>query len=292
MADRRWVVVFVDTSILVAKVVREPAMKARIKSWLDRFQLKVSGRVALQEFKSRVLRDVAYLLYKLNQTGSYMATLNHVTNVLPRQAQRKQRICLPLLHQVLPGGTSDQELTERARLYLRTLLVYGQKHIELELDALQPSITCYWSTVAVVEKRPYSDYDFGDRKCSKSRGRCQISEDLQARMPLCRRLLAFIQALPPERVTTEIDHARTVLDKVVNGEIGRIDEEDPCLTAGDLLLALDSEPVREFYTMNYRESQAYCDALGQNLTIRPNDPARDEEEYLASARPWPSPKAR
>ena len=163
MTGRRRVVVFVDTSILVAKVIREPPVRARIKSWLDRFQLKVSGRVALQEFKSRVLRDAAYLLYKLNQSGTYMATLHHVTNVLPRQLQRKQRICLPLLHQILPGGTSDQELTERARLYLRTLLVYGQKQVELELDAFQPSITCYWSTVPVVEKRRYSDYDLGDR---------------------------------------------------------------------------------------------------------------------------------
>ncbi len=281
--------VFIDSSIQIAKAIREYPMRARVTSWLSRHGQAVTGLAALQEFKRRVLRDVAYLLAKLAKTGSYQVTLNYVTSVLPKQLARKQRICLPLLHRIL-DGCSDQELTERARLYLRTLLVTGEDQFIREWPFVDRSLDCYWAKFPIRERKRYLDYDFGDTRCSKSHGRCEVGAGISAKIETCRRLLEFLRGLPPQRITKELQNARDILERIVDaGDLGNILNEDLCLKAGDLLLALDSQQIPDFYTMNYRESQAYCDFFGQNLTIRPNNPAEDERTCLRSEKPWPFP---
>lgn len=282
-------IVFIDSSIQVSRTIREAAMKARIAAWLSRYRLKVTGTVAIQEFKNRVLRDLAYLLTKLNQTDSYQRSLEYVTNVLPKQHQRKQRICLTVLHNILPGR-SDQELTERARLYIRTLLVHGENELRRQMDSVVPGIDCYWAKVPVREKKRYVTYDLGERQCSKTKNLCQVGSALQSKRAVCENLLRFLQSLPPERMTSELQSAHDLLNRIVNGTaLQNIHQEEPCLKAGDLLLALESEGVPDFYTMNYRESQAYCDFLQQSLTIRPNNPSNNEHTHLQSSKPWPNP---
>lgn len=284
-----WTIVFLDSSIQIARTIRENRIKARINTWLSRYKLKVTGIVALQEFKRRVLRDVAYLLTKLNQTGSYLATLHFITSVLPVQQQRRKGVCLPILHSILPGS-SDQELTERARLYFRTLVVCGEKHFIKGVDSVLSSIECYWARVPIREKKRYVTYDLGETKCTKSKRQCQIGNSLQAKRAVCEGLLEFLKTLPPQRMTAELQSARAFLDRVVNGNaLQNIYTEEPCLAVGDLLLALESNGMPDFYTMNYRESQAYCDFLQQNLTIRPNNPDHDERVHFQTTKPWPNP---
>ena len=70
----------------------------------------------------------------------------------------------------------------------------------------------------------------------------------------------------------------------------KVESEEPCERHGDLLLAMESQRVEDFYTMNYAESQAYCDFLNQDLAVRPNNPANDDEEYNRAAKPWPLPR--
>ena len=60
--------VFVDSSIQIAKAIRERPMKEQIANWLAHHGPPVTGLAALQEFKRRVLREVAYLLAKLKKT--------------------------------------------------------------------------------------------------------------------------------------------------------------------------------------------------------------------------------
>ncbi len=281
--------VFVDSSIQIAKAIREWPMKAKIAKWLEHHGPPITGFVALQEFKRRVLREVAYLLAKLTKNGSYQTTLDYITSVLPAQLSRKQKICLLLLHQILPGS-SDQELTERARLYLRTLLVTGEDQFRREWGLMDGGLDCYWARFSIRERRRYADYDFGGTCCSQSQGGCEIGVGLNARLETCRRLLGYLRALSPERLTNELESARNILERILVAEdFKAIQNEELCLKAGDLLLALDSEFTRDFYTMNYRESQAYCDFFEQNLTVRPNNPAEDEKIYLKSEKPWPSP---
>ena len=283
-------IVFVDSSIQVARTTREPSMRARISTWLARYKLKVTGSVALQEFKRRVLRDLAYLLTKLDQTGSYQRTLDYVTSVLPSQHQRKKQICLPVLHQLIQPPATDEELTERLRLYLRSLIVNGEKHFVEGLDSVVEGIGCYWARRPIREKKRYKEYDFGEIKCSKTKNLCQVKNALQGKITECRDLLDFLNGLPASRMTKELESAREFLDRVLNKNgIATVNSEEPCLKVGDLLLALESKAIPNFYTMNYRESQAYCDLHGQELAIRPNDPRQNETVYSQGAKPWPDP---
>ena len=80
-----------------------------------------------------------------------------------------------------------------------------------------------------------------------------------------------------------------MLRRAIADDFRNFANENPCTTVGDLLIALDSDGVPNMHTMNYRESQAYCDLLGQNLARRPNDPAQPDLEYLATEKPWPNP---
>jgi hypothetical protein len=108
---------FVDTSVQIARFHREPAMKTTIMASLHKYEIKVSSRIALQEYKRRILGEAVYLLNLLNTTGSFQATLEHVTNVLPDAWKRKRNICLSILVSLFPN-IADDERTERAQRYL------------------------------------------------------------------------------------------------------------------------------------------------------------------------------
>jgi hypothetical protein len=286
---RQDAIVFVDSSIQIARVLREPQMKARVNARLSQYRLKVTGSVALQEFKRRVLRTAFYLLTKLNKTNSYQDTLEYVTNVLPTLQQRKKYICQLVLHHVLRDA-SDLELTERARLYIRTLLVYGESQFIGGLDTVLPGVECYWARIPVREKKRYITYEIGEEKCSKSQKQCRVGIVLQTKMATCKRLIEFLNSLPQERMTKELTSARDFLERIIEGDaLLNIHDEESCYKMGDLLLALESEGVPDFYTMNYKESQAFCDLLNQDLTIRPNNPDHEERTYLQPDKPWPNP---
>ena len=277
--------IFLDTSIQIARLLR-PTLKTPIQATLSNYQRKTSGTVALQEFKRRVLKEAAYLLTKLNQTGSYKATLEYVTSVLPQQQNRKRTICLLLLHGIL-HNRSDDELTERARLYLRTLLIHGEKQFINLLDQVVPDSNCHLAKLPIRELKRYQSYEI-ETRCSKTMGKCQIGQFLTERQELCNRLLNFLKGLPAERLTSELERARDFLGKVLTQGFSRnIHSEESCLRHGDLILALESHGCDVFYTMNYRESQAFADCLGQDLIVRPNNPDSDEKTFRQSEKPWP-----
>ncbi len=99
-----------------------------------------------------------------------------------------------------------------------------------------------------------------------------------------------MENLPAKRKTPELAKAEGFLRKVVNAaNLENIQEEEPCLAVGDLLIALESEGIPDFYTMNFKVSQAFCDFLDQALAVRPNNPVRDEQIFTTSSKPWPDP---
>jgi hypothetical protein len=281
--------VFVDSSVQISNKIREPAMQDKIRAWLARYDKRFSSTVALQEFKRRVLRELVYLLGSLEQTRSYQKTLAHISNVLPQGQIRKQRICVSLLHQILPGA-SDEELTDRSRRYFRTLLMTGESQFNSEFDAVLPGVGCFLATSPVaIEKQRYKRYQLGNVHCSKTKKQCRIADALSDMLPRCKALHEFLVALPPGRLTPELEKAREFLGRVVNApDLQKIHDEDACLKVGDLLIALESASIENFYTMNYRESQAYCDFLNQNLAVRPNNPSSAELTYDRSTKPWPA----
>jgi len=266
--------IFLDTSVQIARLLR-PQMKEPIETCVSKYRRRASGTVALQEFKRRILKEAAYLLTKLNQTNSYTATLEYVTAVLPKMQERKRMICQLLLHKVL-SDRSDEELTERARFYLRTILMTGEQLFVRYIDEIVPLQNCYLARLPVQEKRRYASYTI-ETKCSRTKGKCPVASFLQQKKETCLRLLAFLDQLPKERLTSELQKARELVEKVANNTLNAADREEPCLKYGDLLLCLESEGWPAFYTMNYRESQAFADFLGQELLIRPNNPANQDQ---------------
>ena len=45
---------------------------------------------------------------------------------------------------------------------------------------------------------------------------------------------------------------------------------------GDLLIALESKDIKNFYTQNYKESDFLTEVLNQTLIIRSNNYAKDD----------------
>jgi hypothetical protein len=84
----------------------------------------------------------------------------------------------------------------------------------------------------------------------------------------------------------ELENAETFIDAVLNNPCG-ICEKDPCTTVGDLLIALESHPIPVFVTMNGKESQHLCKALGQHLIVRSPNPRKPDVDCPVGE-PWPS----
>ncbi|MEX0830177.1 MAG: hypothetical protein WD032_08015 [Nitrospirales bacterium] len=173
---------------------------------------------------------------------------------------------------------------------MRSLIVNGEKNFIEGYDSIVKDIDCYWAKYPIREKKRYKEYDFGEIKCSKTKSLCQVKSALAGKIAECQNILVFLKGLPATRITKELESARDFLDRILNQNgIENVHSEEPCLRFGDLLIALESKDFPEFYTMNYRESQAYCDLQGQELAIRPNDPGKDEEVYFQGSKPWPNP---
>jgi hypothetical protein len=63
--------------------------------------------------------------------------------------------------------------------------------------------------------------------------------------------------------------------------------QNPCLTVGDLLIALESAGVHHFFTLNSAESQHLCRAMEQTLVVRPIDPRKEDVVCDRNAPDWP-----
>ena len=95
-----------------------------------------------------------------------------------------------------------------------------------------------------------------------------------------------MKELPPEKKSTQLKAIETGLEDVLKNPT-TAPNLDPCLTVGDLVIALESNGIRTFYTLNSKESQHLCRALDQDLVIRPNDSAKAEITHLHTDSLWP-----
>lgn len=278
--------IFVDTSIQIARFFREKSMKDQIEERLSNYDIAVSSSIVLQEFKRRVLNEALYLLNKLNDKGSYQKVKRHIEHGLPiqyKKSRRKQQICLQTLETIFElGETNDAELTERAIRYLRDLLKFGLTLFRQSLGHIIEGTNCYLSRQSVIELKPYERYQIGEKRCSKVREHCPILEFLSGHNELGRNLLNFLETISEDQQTIEIKNSIVFLNEYLHGTID-VREKDPCLTVGDLLIALESNYIPNFYTMNYVESQYFCKALKQNLIVRPNNPEKDDEVFSFNA---------
>ena len=95
-----------------------------------------------------------------------------------------------------------------------------------------------------------------------------------------------MKSLPDEKKSPEIKNAEHFL-KGLERNPDKARNDDPCLTVGDLLIALESAGIPIFYTLNSKESQHLCRALDQTLIVRPTDPTKPEVLCRNDDREWP-----
>jgi len=147
-------------------------MKNRIRDRVRMYHVSVTGLMVRLEFKRRVLKEAEYLLRQLEHLGSYARLRRHVDDVLPQQAQRKRNICVEILDTFFEE--SDQDLTDRLRLFLRDLIVQGLEEFDKSVDQIMGDSRLACGMVGVRELRKYAKYDLGLRACQTPEACCGI----------------------------------------------------------------------------------------------------------------------
>jgi hypothetical protein len=278
---------FLDTSIQIARHVHGPKTKVAIKQRLSQHSKHITSLVVRQEFKRRLLKEAEYLLRLLYRYQSFDEVNQHVIRLFGQWPGRvrKRNIYLQMLSQVHAG--SDGERTERLQLYLRSLLVSGLRRFDQMVDEIRRDSNCACALQVVIEKQKLRRYELGTDKCSRTKpGTCGIQEFLKQRADLSKKILEYFQALASEKKSKEIQNAEKFLAKIL-AKLEKADEEDPCLTVGDLLIALESAGVSHFFTVNGIESQHYCRPLGQTMIVHPIDPLKAEIICPIQDAQWP-----
>ncbi|MGH7222350.1 MAG: hypothetical protein ACRELF_03915 [Gemmataceae bacterium] len=280
--------VFLDPSIQIARLVHGPQTKAGIRHRLAQHERVFTSLVVRQEFKRRLLKEAEYLLRLLHRFKSFDEVHQHVIRLFGPwpSTVRKRTICLQTLSQV-HGGT-DAERTDRLQLYLRSLLVTGLKQFDRKFGEVVKDAACACACVDVVEKQPLRRYDLGPEHCSRTKpGACGIVQFLTSRKRNWQAILTQLKSIPDAKKSTEIKNAERFLERLVESP-NNASDDDPCLTVGDLVIALESVGIPIFYTLNSKESQHLCRALDQTLIVRPIDPTKAEVNCLKDEPNWPS----
>ena len=277
--------IFIDTSIAIAAMIHSSDTKKRIAERIRLHSGSVTSLIVKQEFKRRLLKEAQYLLNQLNSKGSFRKVLRHVSDILPPQQERKRNICLDMMLTVFEQA-EDAELTERAKKYLRALLRTGLREFEERFNSIVWASGCACSTQPVVEREKYRRYDFGEERCSKTRGACGVIDFLQSKRSEMERVLQYLRSIRPDKKTIELQRSESFIMKVV-ADCSMATNLDPCLSMGDLMIALESMGIPVFYTLNGKESQHLCRALGQSLVVRKKNPEHEDVVCQNTDPEWP-----
>lgn len=271
---------FLDTSIHIARLLHGPNQRARVNARIEQY-LTASGLVTRQEFKRRVLKCAAKLLDVLEKRGGCEAAHAYFVRLVTNQFQKRAAtICLGLLGQA--EGLNDTQKTARLKVRLRTLIVTGLDKFDKALDLVSPESGCACGAHNVRElpaegKKP-KRFDFGPERCSDPRAsECGISQFLSDCGQQRECLLQQLGAIPEDQKTKELKAAELFL-QATDANLSNAPAHDPCLKVGDAVIALEASAAgaSTFYTMNYKESEYLCRALGQTLIVRPADDMLDD----------------
>ncbi len=276
--------VFLDTSIMIARFVHGPEIKRRIRERLVEFELAITGLVVRQEFRRRFLKEAQYLLKLLNRLRTVEAVQRHVLDVLPQQQDRKRRICLETLFTVFEN-CSAEDRAERARLFLKSLLRGGLDEFDQLVDHVVSASGCACGRQPVRQKKS-GNFDFGSDRCSQVAQSCGIAVFLAERSEAVSQIRDYLSRTVPPSRSAEINRTAEFIESTGDGSA--VEQRDPCLTVGDYLIALESAGIPVMYTMNGRESQHFCRALGQTMIVRKTNPATDDVVCAHDDPHWPA----
>lgn len=279
--------VFIDTSIVIAQLVHSPETKQRIKARLQRYNLVTTSLVVRQEFKRRLLKEANYLLSLFARYGSFKEVNRHIIDKLGGHPgnKRKRNINLDLLATIDERDT-DEDRAERARLFLRDLVLNGLDSLESRIDHIYTASGCACGRMGVKEisKGKRTKYEFGTDDCKKMPS-CSIASFLSDREGDLERVRQHLYSLPAD--APESTEIKAIARFVSTLDKQTVKSRNPCKTVGDLLIALESHEVPDFYTLNGKESQHLAKPLGQTLVVCPVNPDREEVVCRAELQEWP-----
>ncbi len=271
MADER--AVFLDTSIMIARFVHSPETKQRISARLAQYGFVTTGLVVRYEFRRRLLKEALYLLKQLNRLGSLDKLQRHVHDVLPQQQDRKRRICLQTIFTVYENA-SDEDRTERAKLFLKSLLKSGLSEFDELVDHVITESGCACGKISLRQKNT-GNFDVGPEKCSKVAEVCEIGEFFRLNQDAIEQVRTHLVEVGLSNCSNELKGTVDFTDELKRDDAD-LRSKDPCLTIGDFLIALESRNVPSMYTVNSRESKRLCRALNQTLIVRKQNPEHDD----------------
>ncbi len=275
---------FVDTSIQIARFFHAPELKEKISIRIGKYDITATGLVVRYEFKRRVIREAVYLLQQVRKLKSYNKAMRHITDHLPVQQGRKRNICLEILATILEDQT-DEDLTDRAILFLESLIEYGMQDFDDTVDHIFKDSCCACGMTSVridAKGKP----DLGFLNCRDAGDTCGIGLFLDRCRSFLVRIQEELQKVPTAKMTAELKRIKDFISGYFKNSAA-IHLRSPCKHVGDLLIALESRTVPSFYTMNGKESQYLCRILDQDLIVRRRYYTHDDVICLKHSVPWP-----
>jgi hypothetical protein len=279
-AMMRGTAVFLDTSIQIAMVVHSKEAKRKISERIKEYDIRATSEVVRQEFKRRLLKEAKYLMDQLNRRGSFDEVFYHVERLPEVFHKRKKHICLQLFGTLFDGET-DGDRTERMKLRLHYLLTLGLKSLDKKMDQVIKGSGCACNKIPIRVKERFARYEFGTERCSETGNQCGIVDYLISQKHHMRVLYDALRVVPDSEKSNEIRRSEEFLKRVLI-DPGTARSQNPCLTVGDLIIALESNGIPTFYTLNQKESQFFCAVLGQELIVRPIDALKDDVRYVST----------
>jgi len=273
--------VFLDTSIQIDRLVGSADMKRKIALRVEEYDVATSGLTVRLEFRRRLLKEAEYLLLLLEEKGTVTAVQRHLQEVLTARHSRKLMISLAVLNTWFESG-GDLDATDRAREYLRFLLLLGEDQVFAGVEVGDDG-ACGCGRASVRELTAYRKYDFGIQKCSKAR-ECDVEPFLAKHREKIKRVVAAIDDLPQAKRTEELARTRRFFADWLRTGVAR--SADPCTQVGDALICVESARSTSVYSKNRRESSVLCAALGQEFVFRPKNPKHEDVVCPAGDEAW------
>lgn len=267
--------IFIDTSVQLLRFIGSKEIKAQINTTLSGFGFSVTSLVVRQEFKRRFLTEVRYVRDALEKNALDPSnTLRYINKKLSNQYnRRKLSICLDILASSSFRGHPLPDIGQKCHVLLSRWEEFG-----LDLfDASVGQVVRYSGCGCGASSKQ------GPMKCSVIKT-CKVNEFISARPHQAKHLLDFLKNATSLAKTAEIQKAEATLDAWLNS--GTLpDSDNPCLTVGDLIIALESHGIPAFYTQNARESQFFCNAHRQTMIVQRD--TGDEVRLAADRSEWP-----
>lgn len=271
---------FTDTSIQIAARIHEPATRNKIRKRISLYESKVASLVVRHELRAGLLKDLIYLhgLFE-NQKLSLIRAERRVDRLRPRQPGRYARMRQSLM--TLREGDDESSKRDRARITLRYLIKTILKTFDSTYFIVQDSGCASGKINIEAKKRSFSP---GKDQC-KHLENCRIGSFLKENRDRLAAMLSYFEGLPDERKSRQIRTTETFIREYLMDEL-MLGGRNVCKQVGDLLIALESSSIPDFYTMNGKESQHFCRLLNQTMIILGFNPENEEIVCDRKADEW------